>query len=316
MQTPDTADLAQDGTGQAGPSGGVDTGRIVQGGALASAIIASACCWLPLLLIAFGISGGALAATFEAWRPIFLPVTFVLLGLAFYFTYRRPKVSAPAPGGAAVEGASCCAVPAPEAAGEDCCPSASAKGFTLRKVNKVMLWVVTVFVLAFAFFPNYVGYLIGNGGRLAARNDLDKFTVAIEGMTCEACSATIERALEAVPGVAAAEVSYDQRRAIIGVKKGAQPPREAILSAIAGAGDYLGRFMDEVQWTLTIAGMTCEGCAAAIQAALSKVPGVTGVSVSYAEGRAWVAAGASVTAEALRKVVTKTGYAVTAVEKR
>lgn len=52
-------------------------------GALVSAIIASACCWLPLLLIALGVSGGALASIFETWRPVLLPTTFVLLGLAF-----------------------------------------------------------------------------------------------------------------------------------------------------------------------------------------------------------------------------------------
>ena len=63
----------------------LDAGVIAQIGALASAVVASACCWLPLLLIAVGVSGGALAATFEAWRPVLLPVTFVLLGLAFYF---------------------------------------------------------------------------------------------------------------------------------------------------------------------------------------------------------------------------------------
>jgi copper chaperone CopZ len=288
----------------------LDAGVVAQFGALASAVVASACCWLPLLLIAVGVSGGALSATFEAWRPVLLPVTFVLLGAAFYFTYRKPKVLAATSAGTAAAGEGCCSVPEQGAAGT-CCPPENAKGVTLKKVNKVMLWVVTVFVLAFAFFPNYVGYLLAGGDTLAARTDLGKVVVKIDGMTCEACAANIENALRKVPGVAAAEVSYERREAVVGVPKDSQPPREAILAAVAGAGNYQGRFADHAQWTLAIEGMTCEGCATRLQAALTKVPGVTSASVSYEEGRARVTAGSSVSEETLRKTVSEAGYTVT-----
>lgn len=61
---------------------------------------------------------------------------------------------------------------------------AGAKGFTAKRLNKVMLWVVTAFVLAFAFFPNYGGFLIAGGGdTLAARDDLEKVVVKIDGMS-------------------------------------------------------------------------------------------------------------------------------------
>jgi copper chaperone CopZ len=279
-------------------------------GALASAVLASACCWLPLILIAVGVSGGALSATFEAWRPVLLSVTFVLLGVAFYFTYRKPKVLAAASAGTAASGESCCSVPE-QGAAETCCSPENTKGATLKKVNKVLLWVVTVFVLAFAFFPNYVGYLLGGGNALAARSHLDKIVVKIDGMTCEACAANIENALSKVPGVAAAEVSYERREAVVGVPRGSQPPREAILAALAGAGDYQGTFADQARWTLAIEGMTCEGCATGLQAALAKVPGVTSASVSYEEGRASVTAGSSVSEETLRKTVSEAGYTVT-----
>lgn len=122
---------------------------IAKAGALISAILASACCRLPLLLIAFGVSGGALAARFEAVRPVLLPVTFALLGMAFFFTYRKPRVAA----ATASDG------------GESCgCPPEVRRGFTIKRMNRLMLWVVTVFVLAFAFFPNYVGFLLSGGG--------------------------------------------------------------------------------------------------------------------------------------------------------
>lgn len=286
-----------------------DAAIIAQIGALGSAVVASACCWLPLLLIAVGVSGGAVAATFEAWRPVLLPVTFALLGVAFYFTYRRSRVAGLAGSDANASGDECCRVSEAETV-EACCPPGNARGMTLKKVNKAMLWVVTAFVLAFAFFPNYVGYLLGGSDALAMRNDLDKVVVDIEGMTCEACAASIEDSLRQVPGVAAAEVNYEKRQAVIGIPRGSQPPREAILRAVARAGNYHGRIAEQVQWTLAIEGMTCEGCASGLQAALSKVRGVTAASVSYEKKRAVVTTTPFVSEEALRNAVAQAGYSV------
>lgn len=307
---------AQAKRGQATPQGlnsRMDVGTLAQFGALASAVVASACCWLPLLLIAMGISGGALSATFEAWRPVLLPVTFVLLALAFYFSYRKPRAAVQVGVGTAEV---CCAVSTAESSAEACCPPDKVKGFTLKKLNKAMLWVVTIFVLAFAFFPSYVGVLLGGGETLAARDDLQKFVVKIEGMTCEACAASIGNALRNVPGVAAVEVSYSRGQAVVGIPMGSDTPRDAIVTAIAAAGNYAGRFTNQVEWTLAIAGMTCEGCAVGLQAALSKVPGVSGASVNYDTGQATIAGDASVTEEVLQKTVSEAGYRVTSMTKQ
>ncbi len=227
----------------------LDAGSVAQAGALASAIVASACCWLPLLLIAAGISGGALSAAFEPWRPVFLPVTFALLGIAFYLTYRKPRMPATDGIGTRASGEACGYAPA-RGATETCCPPENSNGITLKKANKVILWVVTTFVLAFAFFPNYVGYLLGGGDTLAARSDLNRVNVKVDGMTCEACAAGIETALRAVPGVAGAEVSYDRGEAVVGLARGSKVPRKAILAAIAEAGDYKGRFADQFEGTI------------------------------------------------------------------
>ncbi|MGE4159647.1 MAG: mercuric transporter MerT family protein [Planctomycetota bacterium] len=194
------------------PASRLDAGLIAQFGALASAVVASACCWLPLLLIAVGVSGGAMAATFEAWRPVLLPVTFALLGVAFYFTYRKPKAAT------AGAGEACCAVPAVDSGVASCCPPENAKGFTIKKVNKVMLWVVTAFVLAFALFPYYVGYFLTGGNVPVNRGNLAgqaNWMLAIEGMTCEGCAKGLQSALMKLPGVTKASVSYSDRRAVI-----------------------------------------------------------------------------------------------------
>ena len=86
MSTHEMAETRKHGMPQTGGTSRVDVGLLAQVGALASAIVASACCWLPLLLIAVGVSGSALSATFEAWRPVLLPLPFALLGLACCFT--------------------------------------------------------------------------------------------------------------------------------------------------------------------------------------------------------------------------------------
>lgn len=40
---------------------------------------ASSCCWLPLVLLAAGVTGAGIAAALEAYRPLFVVVTFGFL---------------------------------------------------------------------------------------------------------------------------------------------------------------------------------------------------------------------------------------------
>ena len=68
--------------------------RIAKVGTIISAVLASSCCWLPLLLLAVGVSGAGLASALGAYRPVFMVVTFGFLALAFYFTYRPRRAAA------------------------------------------------------------------------------------------------------------------------------------------------------------------------------------------------------------------------------
>ncbi len=56
----------------------------------------------------------------------------------------------------------------------------------------------------------------------------------ITGMTCEACAAHVKKALENVPGVRSAEVSYAQGNAQVAVDAGTAP--EALIAAVTQAG--------------------------------------------------------------------------------
>ncbi len=185
------------------------------GGALAAAVLSSACCWLPLALIGFGISAAGVAGFFEAYRVHFLVLTALLLTAGFYFVYVwKPKC---APGEA-------CAVPNPK----------------LQRFNKVMLWTATVFVLGFAAFPSYVGYLLGtpDGNATAQNTQAAQAThrYSITGMTCEGCSAQVKDAVEEVPGVTSAEVSYEHETLLVHVNTDAPASDAQIATAVASLG--------------------------------------------------------------------------------
>lgn len=200
---------------------------IAKVGTIISAIMASACCWLPLVLLAVGVSGAGIAATLEAYRPLFIVVTFGFLGAAFYFTYRPKK--------AVTEGGhGCCALEA--SPGEACCAPAIKGRFSMMTFNKVMLWVVTVLAVAFLFFPSYVGALLGTGNENAVTNDMNQAVFKVEGMTCEGCATTVAQAIRGVPGVRAVQVHYVTREAVVGTDSCCPIPKQEILTALEKAG--------------------------------------------------------------------------------
>jgi len=202
--------------------------KIAKAGTLISAVMASACCWLPLVLLTAGVSGAGIASTLEAYRPLFMLVTFGFLGSAFYFTY-RPKKSA------ADGGRDCCA--AEPSTGGDCCTSTVKGRFNMTTLNKAMLWVVTVMAVAFLFFPSYVGVLFGGGQENAVTADMNQAVIKVEGMTCEGCSVSVAKAIRNVAGVQAVQVSYEKREAVVGVEAGRPIPQAKILAALKGAGN-------------------------------------------------------------------------------
>jgi len=201
-------------------------------GSVASAVFASTCCWLPLLLLAVGVSGGAVGAAFARYRPILLGVSFALLGMAFCFTYQsRPKLVSSAPESEEID--SC------DKAEGDCCARTATAKRALHRFNCFMLCVVTVLVLGIAFFPNHLGLFSGNGTSRTtpiAHGDLDSVVIAIEGMTCEACAKVLQKELSTLPGIASAEVCYKKREAIVHLVKGNSTPVVELLAAIRNAG--------------------------------------------------------------------------------
>lgn len=106
--------------------------RMATAGSVVSGILASACCIGPLVLGLMGISGAAFAQRFEPFRPYLLVVTYVLLGGAFYITYR------------------------PEAT---CGPGEACEMPRANRAGKIMLWIAAIVVVLATAFPWYAQYL-------------------------------------------------------------------------------------------------------------------------------------------------------------
>ena len=182
------------------------------GGSAIAAVVASACCWLPLVLIGFGASAAGVSSTFERFRPLMLGLTAILLGAGFYLVYFRNEKCAPG---------QACSVPNPK----------------LQRLNRAMLWVATVAVVAFGAFPKYAGLFAEDASSLpAGANSAPTVVLDIEGMTCEACASHIQTELVAVPGVVGAAVDYGGAKATVAVEATSPPSMDALIEAVKAAG--------------------------------------------------------------------------------
>lgn len=210
-------------------SSGNKAETITKIGTVLSAIMASSCCWLPLLLLAFGVSGAGIAGGLEVYRPLFIVLTFGFLAAAFYFTY-RPRKSPTTEGRCCSTADDCCAVP----------QEGTKRRFSMMTVNKVMLWGVTLLAVLFLFFPKYVSFFLesrkAESESTATSPLITKTTIAIEGMTCEGCSVALERAIKGVSGVLSAKVDYKNKQVVVSTEACCPFPKDEILKAVENAG--------------------------------------------------------------------------------
>jgi len=181
--------------------------------AFGSAVVASACCWLPLLLVGFGLSLslGGLIGTIEVLRPYLLIIAGLCLATGFYLVYSRPGPR--------------------------------------RPMQQTALWAALVAVVAMAMFPYYSGALFGAGstsntGSTAGppvvpaevnTGDVTTVTYRVKGMTCGGCEAAVCSAMRDVPGVEQCRASYEKGRAWATVTNGELKP-DTLVNAIEDVG--------------------------------------------------------------------------------
>ncbi len=190
--------------------------KVCMAGAIGAALLASVCCLGPVVLAGLGIGAMAAAQSFAPYRPLFLALTVLFLGVGFYFAYRKPKQ-------AACEGPVC---EAPRAA----------------RWGRPLLWLATGLVIALVAFPYYYASLqaILDKQLLADRNPAPAANcvttqLEIGGMTCEGCASLIRSKLLETPGVVQAEVRYPEGTALVSYDP-AQTELAGLLARIENAG--------------------------------------------------------------------------------
>ncbi|MBI2645931.1 MAG: hypothetical protein HYW85_02710 [Deltaproteobacteria bacterium] len=103
--------------------------KITSSMAILSAFFASACCLLPLLLA--GVAGIIGIASFlEGFRPLFLGIAILFLGYGFYVAYFQKK--------------------------KECAPGEVCSTDQGKHTQRIVLWIVTFFVVAMSTFPYWV----------------------------------------------------------------------------------------------------------------------------------------------------------------
>lgn len=131
---------------------------------------------------------------------------------------------------------------------------------------------------------------------------LKQIELPIEGMTCSACAARIEKNLNKLPGVRAV-VNFANEKARVEFNESTTPPEELVRS-IEKAGFHV--IPQSVQ--LQISGMTCAACSGRIEKALDRLPGVT-ASVNLATEVAHVSfSPGTASVDDLIAAVSRAGY--------
>lgn len=157
-----------------------------------AALVASACCWLPLVIVGLGASSAGVGAAFDRWRPVMLGLTALFLAIGLYFAYRPQRC-------------------APDSACETVPPDK-------RRGTRIGLWIAVVLVVGVATFPWWVSLFVPRQDTptvVAASGPQTETIFLITGMTCPSCALNIQRSLKAIPGVSLATVSYDDKSARI-----------------------------------------------------------------------------------------------------
>lgn len=233
---------ARDASQRAGKATG-----IAAGGALLMAVLASACCWLPLMLVSLGLSSLGVSAFFGQYRPYLLPLTFALLAAAWFLAYRvelgrlwtrwrrgtREDGTENPMGNPNSGPETCCQTQAPASL-----VGASIRRSDMKRLRHLPLWLSTAIVLAFASFPRWSPLVSAAGPAAATAPAAEKqrgvVVLGIEGMTCGGCATSVETALKKVSGVRTVAVSYEKGQAEIAVDPSVRD--EDLVKAVEGAG--------------------------------------------------------------------------------
>lgn len=162
-------------------------------GSLVSAIMASICCIGPIVLAVLGVGGAGLFSKFVNLRPYLIGITVVLLGLAFYLTYRKRKVK---------------------------CEDGTCEIRRALKWNKIALRMATVLIVFFLAFPYLAGRLNTNSANNHMNGEISEVIITVGGMICSGCEFNVENAIKKYNGILNAKADYKKGEAHVKFEKG------------------------------------------------------------------------------------------------
>ncbi len=181
-------------------------------GAFGSALAATACCLGPLLLVSMGIGGAWVSqlSLLERFSPLFMGAAILSIGLGFYRVYFKKKE--------ACQEGSVCANP------------------RTPKMTKTALWFSAMLVGLILAGPYLAPVVLANGQAHQTPSASDTQAVfQLEGMTCSACTVTVQKSLLNLDGISQAKVSLDPPQAIVTYNAEKVSP-EKIMKATQEAG--------------------------------------------------------------------------------
>lgn len=184
--------------------------KITTIGAVVAAIGASLCCIGPAVVALIGVGSIGAFAAFEPFRPYLIGLTAILLGFAFWWTYRKREVQ---------------------------CEDGTCKVQSASKWNKRAVWLATFLAtgaIAFPYLPSNAptaAYPIATAAALPTA----RVEFRIKGMDCPACAIGLEATLSQREGVRQATVDYERGWATVDYDPQKVTP-ERLLAVIADAG--------------------------------------------------------------------------------
>ncbi len=133
-----------------------------------------------------GVGSIGAFSVFESYRPYLIAVTAILLGVAFYLTYRQREVR---------------------------CEDGTCKVESAGKWNKAAVWLATflaAIAIAFPYFDIVPAHAAGTPVISSAT-----VVLHIDGMDCRGCAKGLEATLSRLAGVHNATVKFEEENAII-----------------------------------------------------------------------------------------------------
>jgi len=137
----------------------------------------------------------------------------------------------------------------------------------------------------------------------------------VDGMTCSACSAAVEKVTRKLPGVQLSEVNLATDKLRI-VFDSSEVDTTEIVKSIEKAGYEAKESVELSKVTIPIEGMTCAACSGAIERVLKKKEGIISIAVNLATNKAILEYDRQkIRMSEIKGIILKLGYTPLEIEK-